>query len=154
MDFFIARIEDSALYEKLHPCFKAAFEFLRRADLADLPEGRYPLAENDECFAVIESPVLRLPGEAKCEAHKKYIDIHAPLAEEEYIGIGKTPESVVEEGFTDDRDIAFFDASVKYEKVEKGSFAVVPAPWTAHIPAVTFSEKVPHKKVIIKVLAH
>jgi hypothetical protein len=44
--------------------------------------------------------------------------------------------------------------TLTWKNMEKGSFAVVPAPWTAHIPAVTFSEKVPHKKVIIKVLAH
>ena len=49
---------DCARYEGLHPHFAEAFAFLRRADLAQLPCGRYEIAGPD-CWATISEAALK-----------------------------------------------------------------------------------------------
>ncbi|MDR2824158.1 MAG: YhcH/YjgK/YiaL family protein, partial [Prevotellaceae bacterium] len=39
----LANIEDSKLYENLHPSFKIAFEYLRSNNLSTLPVGKIEL---------------------------------------------------------------------------------------------------------------
>lgn len=151
MTSFFGKISDTAVVESMHPDFKAAFDFLRRRDIFSLPEGRYDIAGGDRCYAVIESPLLRLPDQAQCEAHEKYIDIHFPLSGSEYIGIGTTPDEIIKNGFTAGKDIVFFDVDVEYKKLEEGDFAVIFPPYCAHKPAVTMDKPVALKKVIVKI---
>ena len=109
MTNYFGKISDTSAVENLHPAFKAAFDFLKRDDIFSLPEGRYDIIGGGKCYAAIESPLLRLPNQAKCEAHKKYIDIHFPLSGPEYMGIGVTPEEIIQNGAAFDNDVAFFD---------------------------------------------
>ena len=68
-------LSDTSAFEARDPRFAKAFEFLRRPDLADLPDGRHEI-DGDEIFAMISSPALKPFGTGKVESHRKYIDIH------------------------------------------------------------------------------
>jgi YhcH/YjgK/YiaL family protein len=151
MTNYFGKISDTSAVENLHPAFKAAFDFLKRDDIFSLPEGRYDIIGGGKCYAAIESPLLRLPNQAKCEAHKKYIDIHFPLSGPEYMGIGVTPEEIIQNGAAFDNDVAFFDVDVEFKKINVGEFALIFPPHCAHKSVLTMDEIRPLKKVIVKI---
>ena len=37
------RLDNAQRYEAIHPGFRAAFEFLKRSDSANLPDGRHEI---------------------------------------------------------------------------------------------------------------
>ena len=50
-------IAESGQYESLHPRFAKAFAFMRRADLADLPCGRYEI-DCSNCWSMVKEDSL------------------------------------------------------------------------------------------------
>ena len=135
----------------LHRHFPAAFDFLKKCDFAAMADGRYDIVPGGECYAVVQTSQLRLVGEAKCEAHGRYIDIHAPISGVETIGFGLTPREVAAEGFPEETDIAFFDAPVELRDVAPGQFAIFFPPRHAHIPCLSRTERGSLRKVVVKV---
>ena len=61
-------------FESIHPRFKAAFDFIKKAVREDLDDGNYEI-DGKEVYAFISSYKTKTEQEAKFEAHKKYIDI-------------------------------------------------------------------------------
>lgn len=69
----------------LHPGLEEAFKFLRRADLADLPDARYEI-DGERVYATIFDGLGKGRKAVKLEAHRKYIDIHYAIAGFDEIG--------------------------------------------------------------------
>lgn len=148
--YIVGTLADTAAVEKLNPFFAQAFAFLRRADLATLPAGRYDIAGED-CYAMVNETSLKSVGEGKCEAHAKYIDIQSPLSGPESIGVAVTPESVLEGAFRE-KDCVFMDVPFDTVDLKPGEFAVFFPPDDAHAPCLTKGAPVAvHRKVVIKV---
>ena len=51
-----------------------AIEFLQRADLAALPDGRHDV-DGDAIYALVQRYTSKLPGEGRWEAHQRYADL-------------------------------------------------------------------------------
>src|SRR5580692_3117093 len=78
-------IAGSDRYLALHRGFAAAFDFLRRPDLADLAPGRYEI-DGQRVFALVERATGRGAAGARLEIHRRHIDIQVSLDGHEQIG--------------------------------------------------------------------
>jgi YhcH/YjgK/YiaL family protein len=101
-------LENAERYAGAHPAFAAAFAFLRRPDLAKLPEGRMDL-DGDNLFALVQRPEGRGQSGARLEAHRKYADIQYVVSGcEAYGWRARADAPVVTEPYVEARDIEFF----------------------------------------------
>jgi YhcH/YjgK/YiaL family protein len=144
----VDRLEKAEKYLNLHPAFAAAFAFLRRNDLADLPLDKHIL-DGHKAYGLISRSPGRSRAESPLEAHRKYIDI-------QYIvdgcdEMGWKPLAACKEIRTEynaDKDVLFFkDEPESWTEVPAGSFAIF-FPEDAHAPMA--GQGIIHK-VVIKV---
>ena len=142
------RLENADAYASLNPHFSAAFEFLRRPDLAALAEGRHEVA-GDAVYAVVAKGTGRTPEEALLETHDLYIDIQFVLEGTDTIGwkarknLGPATEA------PDPRnDVTFYaDAPTAWTSVGPGEFGIY-FPEDGHMPMISDGHL---HKVIMKV---
>lgn len=114
------KLINAGLYYKLHPGLEAAFQFLRRQDLADLPDAKYEI-DGRRIYATVFEGQGKGRRSVKLEAHKKYIDIHYSISGQDEIGWNPVQECVVKEGgYNENNDYQLF--------------ADVPGIWVPHAP--------------------
>ena len=149
----IGKIVESEKYCALHPLFGKAFAFLKRADIAELPSGRYEI-DGEKCWASIQEVELKPLSERKLETHRKYIDIQVPLTGAECIGIAEMSAEAQTLPFDVEKDFVLYDGEAEPVILEPGDFAIFFPPLGAHAPcciAPNGSQKI--KKIVIKILA-
>ena len=141
-------LANSNRYLPLHQGFTAAFSFLRRPDLRNLPADRYEI-DGDKVFAIVAKDLGRRKEEAQLETHEKYIDIQLVLAGID--DMGWRPKSLCRSpagAYDPEDDIQFFaDTPTGRQEVAADMFAVF-YPEDAHQPLI--GEGLIHK-VVVKV---
>ena len=96
-------------YLGIHPRFTKAFEYLRNADLVNLPEGRNEI-DGDEIFLMMNRSELKKQEDAPIEVHSRYIDIQIVIEGTETFGWKNRSElTQPQEEFNMEKDIQFFD---------------------------------------------
>lgn len=142
----IDSLKNADRYASLHPRFAAAFEFLRREDLATLAPGRYPV-QGDDLFVIIEKAPGRARAEAKLERHRKYIDIQFVISGSDEMGwkpAGLCVGAIA--SYSSEKDIQFFnDPADAWITTPPGSFCIF-FPEDAHAPLVSDGEI--HKAIV------
>ncbi len=145
----LANLANAARYEGMHPLFSKVFEYIRTTDLATLPTGRVELDGDSLFINVCEADMVEADAQ-KLEVHRRYIDIHVPLAQVEVIGwkhISDLGDS--EAPFDEQGDFALYaDTDVVHIPVRPGEFLVV-YPEDAHAPLIGTGCQ---RKLIVKVL--
>ncbi|WP_316901310.1 YhcH/YjgK/YiaL family protein [Pseudodesulfovibrio indicus] len=138
-------LDNADLYADLNPRFPAAFAFLRRPDLAELPTGRHDL--EDGLYAMIAKGPGRKVEDALIETHDQYIDLAYTIGGTDRIGwkarrdLGPAVEAPDPRG-----DVAFYrDAPTHWSEVGPGMIAIY-FPQDAHMPFI--SEEELHKIVV------
>ena len=145
-------IAESGQYESLHPRFAKAFAFMRRADLADLPCGRYEI-DGSNCWAMVQEASLKpLADENKYEVHRAFIDIQAPITGNETFGVTE-PEPKVFDGFNVKKDYVLFRAKGELWTLKPGEFAIFFPEKGAHAPCLSADGPRKIRKLVIKVRA-
>ncbi|MBR4673068.1 MAG: YhcH/YjgK/YiaL family protein [Victivallales bacterium] len=140
-------LANSAYYEKAHPLFAKAFEFLKTADLANLPCDRYDIQGND-LYAMIQEPEGKPQEAAKLEVHRKYIDLQFVVSGNETMGWAPICGLGHATPFDDAKDFGLFtDKPQSWFDVRPGCFAIF-FPEDAHAPNVGTGK---HRKVVIKI---
>lgn len=141
-------LDNCDAYASLNPHFTKAFAFLRRADLADLAEGRHEV-DGDNVYAVVAKGLGRSPEEALIETHDHYIDIQFVLQGSDTMGWKSRKALGPKTDASDPRsDVAFYeDAPTVWTDVTSGMFAIY-FPEDAHMPMISEGEL---HKVIMKV---
>lgn len=142
------QLTNSTRYLSLHPRFLSAIEFLKQTNLDQLAPGRFYI-DGDYIYG----GVIREPGHGrkgvKLEAHRKYIDIHYPIAGGDVIGwkarVLCKPDG---NGFDEEKDVEYFlgDPDV-WIAVTPGSYAIF-FPEDAHAPMAAEGEV---HKIILKI---
>ncbi len=146
----VDRLEEAAIYCRLHPGFDAAFDLLRSTPFDELADGRHEIM-GDSLVMIIEHVEGKGRESARLEAHRKYIDV-------QYIvpGKGAAPQefgwrptagcSETTAAYDKSKDIVYFgDKPELWLPVLPGHFAVF-FPSDAHAP-VTIPTQI-HKAVI------
>ena len=145
-------ISECAQYESLHPRFAKAFAFMRRPDLANLPRGRYEI-DGSNCWAMVQEVSLKpFAEENQYEVHRAFIDIQAPIAGNETIGVTE-PDPKVFEGFNAEKDYVLFKAKGEPWTLKPGEFAIFFPERGAHAPGLSADGPRKIRKLVIKVRA-
>jgi biofilm protein TabA len=118
----------------VHPRFKAAFEFLKRHDLADLAAGRHPI-DTEKLFALVIQENGKGRDFARLEIHRLFIDVQFTVTGTDNIGWKPVVECTGEaNGYNSEKDVAFFtDRPETWLAAPPGMFAVF-FPEDAHAP--------------------
>ena len=101
----IDTLENCSRYESLHPRFKAAFDFLKRAEAENVPIGRIDL-DGNTLYALTQEYDTKPIHDGKLEAHRKYIDIQFILEGEEFIGYAPLKNQKPATAFTPRKTLA------------------------------------------------
>ena len=100
---------------------------------------------------MIQRYTTKKPGEARPEAHDKYIDLQLMLDGEEYIGyanrnaLGKPIEAKPE------NDINFFEGETCKMLLSNGTFGIY-FPTDVHAPCIAVNEPREVKKAVFKII--
>ncbi|MBG0791697.1 MAG: YhcH/YjgK/YiaL family protein [Desulfovibrionaceae bacterium] len=141
-------LDNANAYAALNPHFKTAFAFLRRAELAELAEGRHEV-DGDNVYAVVAKGRGRKPEDALIETHDRYIDIQYVLDGTDTMGFKPRRDLGPATDASDPRsDAAFYaDAPTTWCAVTPGMLAIF-FPEDGHLPMISDGEL---HKVIVKV---
>ena len=149
----IGKIADSDSCLALHPLFGKAFAFLKRGDLAALPLGRHDI-DGDRCWANIQEVELAAPPDRKLEAHRRFIDIQAPITGSEAIGLAEMDAAALVLPFDVEKDYVLYNGTSRLVTLEPGDFAIFFPPLGAHAPCCRAPEGPARiRKVVVKVAA-
>jgi len=142
------KLENSGMYEQLHPLFKEAFDYLKSIDFSNAEVGKIELKGKD-LFVTVSDSNLKTVDNAKLEAHNKYIDIQIPLSKAETFGWKARKDlSDAIEDFNEEKDIQLFND--KYETritVLPGDFLIF-FPGDGHAPCIGEGQI---RKVVVKI---
>lgn len=137
----------------LTPNFQKAIEFLERADLSDLPEGRLEI-DGNQVYALVSSFQTRLLVDfTEIEGHILYADIHYPLSGEEAIGWALVENTLTGHAYDSEKDIWKEKVpvdSVAWIKLSPGQLGIF-YPTDAHAPQNAFGEPNSVRKIVVKI---
>lgn len=147
----VGKLADSDRYIALNPLFEKAFAFLKRPDLSELPPGKYEI-DGDRCWANLMEATLKPTESCRLEAHRRYIDIQAPITGKESIGLAKMDDAALALPFDEERDCVLYDGKFESVILEPGDFAIFYPPLGAHAPCGQVpGEPDRIRKVVVKV---
>lgn len=101
-------LKNCELYYGMHPRFKEAFDFIRRAIAENLPVGKYEI-DGKELWASIQEYTSKLYDDAKAEAHKNYIDIQFIVSGIEVIEGFDISKATPKSDYNDVKDVMFYE---------------------------------------------
>lgn len=142
-------LNNTTVYEKLHPLFKQAFEYIKATDFSTMEAGKIELDGNKLIINVADI-FGKEKAEALVETHNKYIDIQMPLVGVEQIGWkAKSELNEISVPYNQVNDITFYvDKPTSYTKIYPGQFTIY-FPEDGHAPGIGEGAI---RKVIVKVL--
>ncbi|MEN8253992.1 MAG: YhcH/YjgK/YiaL family protein [Verrucomicrobiota bacterium] len=139
-------LENSGRYENAHPLFKAAFDFLKSADLEQLDERTE--IDGDKIFALKVVDKGRGKAASPVETHRKYIDVQYTVAGEDLMGWKPVPAGTAGQGYSEEKDLEFHAGEPdQWIRHPQGTFMVF-FPEDGHAPMAT-EEHV--SKLVVKV---
>ena len=143
------RLENAHKYDPLHRNFRMVFEILQSLNLSALQTGHIEL-DGEYVYINVDDAKGREAGEARLEAHRRYIDIQLPISESETIGVADVNTLTKPIGeFDQERDIIFFDDPINdFFTLQPGEFAIF-MPDDAHAPNINCPAQ--HRKLVVKV---
>ena len=133
----VDQLEHAERYLALHARFAGGFDFLRRPDLASLPDGRYDI-DGDRVFALVSRDQGRGRPQSPLESHRRYADIQYVIGGQDCIGW--LPTAACERAskvYDPDTDLGFYyDRPQTWLEITEGPFAIF-FPEDSHAPLAT-----------------
>ena len=136
----------------LTPSLRKAIDFLRRADVTGLSDGRMDI-DGDRVFALIQRYETVRTDAPKFEHHRKYIDVQFIASGEESIGWAPAGEMQVSEAYDQEKDICFGAVAAgrwTSVRLEAGQLMVL-WPEDAHAPKGAVGAPTAVMKIVVKV---
>jgi len=149
-DASVNRKTFAELYHKNPRHWNQAFQFLKGADLKNLPLGKQEL-EGKHLFVSVAEYYGKQKPDTLYESHKKYIDIQYVIAGEELMGLTTPDKVTARDPYNEEKDITFFDyQGGEYLKATPDKFFIF-FPEDVHQPSVTTGDSVLVKKIVVKI---
>ncbi len=149
--YIIDKLENIGNYAHLNAGFAKAAALIAKGDFAALKSGRNEI-DGENVWVNCVSAQLVAPKDRKPELHRKYFDLHVPLAGPETFGLGIF-DSLARGSFDEKEDIGFYDQKVEWLTIVPGEFLITYPNTCAHAPACTLAEPHESKKLIFKIKA-
>jgi len=137
-------------YHKNPRHWDQAFNFLKTADLKNLPLGKQEL-EGEHLFVSVAEYKAKDRSDVRYESHKKYIDIQFLIQGEEIIGRTALDKVKVVEPYSEENDIVFYeyDGGDYFNATPQNFFIFFPS--DAHRPSISTGDTTMVKKIVVKV---
>lgn len=149
--YVIDRLENIGGYAGLGANFAKACEFLAKGEFESLAPGRNDI-DGDRVFVNCVDANYVAQADRPNEIHRKYFDIHVPLAADERIGLGALDPSVKFD-YDETSDGGVPVQPLDWFTVKRGEFAICWPKTCPHAPAVTTDVPKRARKLIVKVMA-
>lgn len=128
-----------------------AFQFLKTADLKNLPVGTQEL-EGKHLYVAVSEYKAKEKADTRYESHRKYIDIQYVIQGEEIIGHTSLDNVKVVEPYNEEKDIAFYEYDGgDYSTATPKNFFIF-FPDDAHRPSISAGDTTMVKKLVVKVM--
>lgn len=137
-------------YDYLKERFEIGYEFLRRNDLAELPEGLVELEHGVR--AQIQHYTTICADTARFETHDRYFDVQYVIEGQEYFGLAAREGLQIEDEYDAEKDITFYHTPAECGVIllQAGDFAMV-SPEEAHRPRCQVEKESFVKKIVLKI---
>lgn len=134
------------------PALQKAIAFLRRHDIANLPDGKAEIY-GDRVFAIVQRYETAAADAPKFECHRKYIDVQFIGSGEETIGWAPGESMTITEAYNADKDVCFGKvAAGKWTPVRLGAGqCAVLWPEDGHAPKLSVDAPCAVMKIVVKV---
>ena len=137
-------------YDMTEHKFQIAFSFLKREDLASLPEGWIELGDGVRAsvqhYSTMDAKTLDF------ETHEKYFDVQYLVEGEELLGVCSRKGLTEKIPYAQENDVTFYhEPALSGSVLLYGGDYVVFAPEDAHKPRCAAGAAMPVKKIVIKV---
>lgn len=145
-------LKNCELYYGMHPRFKEAFDFIKKAIAENLDAGKYEI-DGKELWASVQEYTSKLYEDAKAEAHKNYIDIQFIVSGTEVIEGFDISKASPKSEYNDVKDVMFYEDNANAGKGvltdnEYGIFF----PHDVHKPGICLNgNQSTVKKIVVKV---
>ena len=150
-DASINRKEFAVSYFKNKERWDRAFAFLKNNDLSKLEIKRYD-TDGDNLYATISEYITKNEGDARFEAHRKYMDIQYVISGAEQISV--TPLSMKKEllvPYDAAKDVEFMTVTRAESNEATPDKFFIFFPTDIHRPSVKTGENKNVRKVVVKV---
>ncbi len=138
-------------YHKNPRHWDQAFQFLKTANLNELPPGKQEL-EGERLFIMVAEYYGKQKPDARYETHKKYTDLQYVISGEEIMGLTTLDKVKVTEPYNEEKDITFYDfEGGDYLKATPDRFFLF-FPDDVHRPSITTGDSVLIKKIVVKIM--
>ena len=146
----IDRIENRACYERMHPKFTLAFDFIERVIREGAEVGRYEL-DGSDVYAMVQKYKGKEDHDL-FEGHEKYIDIQFVLLGREYVEVAFPAACDLHTEYSDEKDIAFYTCHGNKVTMiwEKGDFGIF-YPHDLHKPGIGCGDGGLIRKILVKI---
>ena len=145
----IDKLSNSYLYTNITERITTALRFLQETDIRSLDTGRHDI-DGDNIYALVNDYDTKDRGEAKLEAHKKYIDVQYAATGEELLGYRIRINEVPSKEYDGEKDFMLFDEEPAFVKLNNEVFAVL-FPGDLHMPGIMVGKPAKVRKVVVKV---
>lgn len=146
----IDTLTHASTYGSLGSRIERAFTWLRENDVASLSAGRHEI-DGDAVFALVQDITTKPAGQGVWEAHRRYLDIQAPVTGDENIGYAPIHTLEVTQAYDEARDYCLLRGEGTLQHLRPGMFALL-LPQDAHMPGIAVGGPQAIRKVVVKVL--
>lgn len=137
-------------YDLSETGFQIAFAFLRRCDLAALPEGWIELGEGVR--ASVQHYVTAPARQLSFETHERFFDVQYLIDGVEQIGVCTRAGLTEKASYSEADDVTFYaEPSLSGSVLLRAGDYVVLAPEDAHKPRCAVGAPAAVKKIVVKV---
>jgi len=137
-------------YMGLDPTLGAGLEYLARAAVTGLADGRYPI-DGERLRASVSTSRTREPEAVPFEAHRQYIDIQYLLSGSETIYWMPREGCVVRQEYSVEKDIELLEDGPASVLILRPRIFAVFFPHDAHKPGCFSARQEEVQKLVIKV---
>lgn len=140
-------------YDYLNKRFQTAYAFLRRDDLASLPDGAIALDGDNVVAKVMCITTAEAEGRV-FETHDHFFDIQFVVSGEERCDWAKRDQLTEATPYDEKKDVTFYNTPACYSTVKlmAGDYITV-SPEDGHRPGCACSAPCMVKKIVVKVRA-
>ena len=145
-------LKNCELYYGMHPRFKEAFDFIKKALSENLAVGKYEI-DGKELWASVQEYTSKLENEAKAEAHKNYIDIQFIVSGTEVIEGFDLQKATPKSEYNDVKDVMFYGDNSNSTKgiLSENEYGIF-FPNDVHKPGMCLNgNQTTVKKIVVKV---
>lgn len=145
-------LKNCELYFGMHPRFKEAFDFIKKAITENLAVGKYEI-DGKELWASVQEYTSKLESEAKAEAHKNYIDIQFIVSGIEVIEGFDIDKATPKSEYNAIKDVMFYEDETNASKgiLNANEYGIF-FPHDVHKPGMCLNgEQDTVKKIVVKV---